>query len=84
MTDTCVTCRAAFPVCLIEPLASFPIFLSLLLLLFFSSCSSPLLQDIERTIESDTQLRPGCSAAFSIDLPEHGEVLVVVCELRNP
>jgi acyl-CoA synthetase (AMP-forming)/AMP-acid ligase II/acyl carrier protein len=41
-------------------------------------------QDIERTIESDTNLRPGCSAAFSYDLPVVGEQLVIVAELRDP
>uniref|UniRef100_A0A7S1C448 Carrier domain-containing protein n=1 Tax=Bicosoecida sp. CB-2014 TaxID=1486930 RepID=A0A7S1C448_9STRA len=39
-------------------------------------------QDIERCIEEDDRLRPGCSAA--IDAPHKGqEVLVVVAELRD-
>jgi acyl carrier protein len=45
-------------------------------------------QDIERTIEADTNFRPGCSAAFSVDIKsgdsEHSEGLVVVAELRDP
>lgn len=39
-------------------------------------------QDIERCVEVDDRLRPGCSAA--IDVPHKGqEVLVVVAELRD-
>jgi len=40
-------------------------------------------QDIEATAEaSHDALRPGCSAAFSVD-QEDGEALVVVCELAH-
>lgn len=53
-------------------------------------------QDIEALIEEDHRLRPGCTAAFSVDVSylnslaasataavDDEEVLVVVCELRN-
>lgn len=41
-------------------------------------------QDIEFTVESShSNLRPGCSAAFSVDI-EDQERLIIVVEVRNP
>jgi acyl-CoA synthetase (AMP-forming)/AMP-acid ligase II len=48
-------------------------------------------QDIERTIETDARIRPGCSAAFSITTggsagegTKGSEALILIAELRDP